>query len=322
MPCHVARYQHKHNKQVGWALFDEAFYPITEQAQSTAEFISQFRDQAIDLAKTPASERSEALFFQDIEILSPVTKPCRIICQGSNYPSSRLDTGMDPNDKSFNTLFHKSDKSICGPNDDIILPSHVQLLDYEIELGLVIGKAINKPQLISEQNIGDYVAAVVMAHDVTARDIQIPQVQFFKGKSYPNFCPTGPYLCLLEQEEMHYLNEFILQLSVNGGQRQHDNSRHMIYKPHETLTELSQISDLSVGDMVLTGSPGGGALKVPPAFILKILGLLPERIKWQAFVKKQSQNPHYLKVGDQIEASICSEDGNIQLGMQSNMVVK
>jgi 2-keto-4-pentenoate hydratase/2-oxohepta-3-ene-1,7-dioic acid hydratase in catechol pathway len=257
----------------------------------------------------------------DIELLSPITKPCRILCQGSNYPQSRIETGMKPYDKNFNTIFHKSDASLAKPDTDIIKPEHVQLLDYEIELGIVIGAEINDPIEVTPSNIGDYVAGVVMAHDVTARDIQIPQVQFFKGKSYRTFCPTGPYLCLLNKDEMHYLSKFHLSLSVNDEERQSDHSRNLIYSPHETLTELSQISDLAPGDLLLTGSPGGGALSVPSGAIIKLMGLLPDHVKWKAFVRRQSKNPAYLKSGDRVKATIQSVDGKINLGTQNNIVI-
>lgn len=320
MPCHIARYRHNTTGEMGWALVDNGLYIIDTECVSTQEFLIKKREFAFEVASDPQKNSATQVDPSDVEFLSPITKPCRILCQGSNYPQSRIETGMNPDDKNFNTIFHKSDASLAKPDTNIVKPDHVRLLDYEIELGIVIGADVNSSIEVTPDNIGDYVAGVVMAHDVTARDIQIPQVQFFKGKSYRTFCPTGPYLCLLKQDEMHYLSEFDLSLSVNGEQRQSDQSGNLIYAPHETLTELSQISDLAPGDMLLTGSPGGGALSVPSGAIVKLMGLLPDNVKWNAFVKRQSKNSAYLKPGDQIESIIQSLDGVINLGIQSNTV--
>ena len=87
---------------------------------------------------------------------------------------------MDPN-RPYNLLFTKSSGSLTGARDDIVVPSHVKLLDYEIELGIVIGKAITAPTLVSADNVGEYIGAFVVANDVSARDIQLPRGQFYKG---------------------------------------------------------------------------------------------------------------------------------------------
>lgn len=326
MPCHIARFQHRTTGKQGWALMTketdntESLYPIEGDYPDTKSFLEQGKALAFAMMKDPALHKQPKLDATEIELLSPITAPCRLICQGANYPSSRRELGMAPEDKSFNSLFHKSDASLSGPYHDIIKPDHVQLLDYELELAIVIDQPIESPQAITQQNLHQYVAGIVMVQDVTARDIQIPEGQFFKGKSYRTFCPTGPYLCLLEPHEMHYLSQCQLKLSVNDEVRQTDNSQNLIFKPEESLSELSHITNLSPGDTLLTGSPGGCALSVPPAPIVKLMGLLPERLKWQAFIKRQSTNLQYLKEGDKIVASIGSADGEVNLGTQINRV--
>ncbi|UTW47269.1 fumarylacetoacetate hydrolase family protein [Bacterioplanoides sp. SCSIO 12839] len=320
MPCHIARYRNSSAGETGWAVVSDGFYKLEGHYPDTRALINEGREQAFHIAADSSAYQSQKLDDSDIELLSPITTPCRVICQGSNYPQSRAETGMDPYDRSFNTLFHKSDASISEPNTDIVIPSHIKLLDYEIEMAVVVGKDIQQPVTLNANNIGDYVAGIVMVHDVTARDVQLPQVQYFKGKSYRTFGPTGPYLCLLNNDEMHYLSEMNLTLSLNDELRQTDQSGNMLFKPPETLSELSEITHLSTGDIVLTGSPGGAAMTVPPAPLVKLLGLLPEKVKWKAFVKKQSGNPRYLKEGDKVESRIVSQDGKIDLGVQRNRV--
>ena len=91
----------------------------------------------------------------------------------------------------------------------------MELLDYEIELGLVIGKEISESQVITEENLHEYVAGLVIANDVSARDVQLSQTQWYKGKSYRTFCPVGPYLYLLEKEDIPLINDLELKLWVN-----------------------------------------------------------------------------------------------------------
>ncbi len=321
MTHHVARVRDRRDNKIIWVLLHQKqLYRMNIAAETTAEFLIS----ALDVAESMINEIEQfepSICEKDLEFLSPITAPCRILAQGSNYPSSRLETGMNPYDKSFNMLFHKSDSSLSPPGSDIVRPAHVQLLDYEVELGLVIGKRIDTQTVFNEDDMGATVAGVVCAQDVTARDVQLPQMQYFKGKSYQTFCPTGPYLCLFGASEYAQLNELLLELSVNGEKRQSDVSSNMLFKPHETLSELSMITTLDPGDLILTGSPGGCALTAPPSWLSKLMGLLPEQLKWKAFVNKQKRNPNYLKPGDQITATIKSLDGSIDLGIQSNRVV-
>ena len=99
-------------------------------------------------------------------------------------------------------IFSKADSSLCGAYTEIIRPAHVQLLDYEIELGLVIGTEITEPVEVTDENLHQFVAGLVIFNDVSARDVQLLQGQWLKGKSYRTFGPTGPYFYLLDQDEM------------------------------------------------------------------------------------------------------------------------
>ncbi len=111
-----------------------------------------------------------------------------------------------------------------------------------------MGASTRESITVSNDNISDLVAGVCIGNDVSARDIQIPQMQFHKGKSYRTFCPLGPYLVLLEPHEFHYLNDLNLSLSVNGEVRQQDNTRNLVFKPAETLTEFSQVVNFEPGE--------------------------------------------------------------------------
>jgi len=262
-----------------------------------------------------------ALPLRDVRVLPPVTTPCQIVAQGTNYRSHLREVGLDPDHRTFNMLFRKAAASITGPYDAIVRPPHVQLLDYEIELGLVIGAPIAAPVTVEAATLDRWVGGLVVANDVSARDVQLPQTQFYKGKSYRTFCPVGPYLVIPEPGDLARIPELRLTLSVNGQVRQDESCADMVYGPAETLSEISQLEALAPGDLILTGTPGGVALQPPGPLLQRLAGaLLPDAMRWQAFVAMQARRREYLQPGDRVRATIRTPDGAIDLGTQDTVV--
>jgi 2-keto-4-pentenoate hydratase/2-oxohepta-3-ene-1,7-dioic acid hydratase in catechol pathway len=217
------------------------------------------------------------------------------------------------------TFFRKTSGSISGPFDDVVKPAHVRLLDYEVEIGLVIGRAIPVGTEITD--LEECVAGLVVTNDVSARDIQLPQTQFYEAKSYPTFTPAGPALVLLEAGELKRFTDLRLRLSVNGTVRQNAVvGGDMIHRPLEALRALARFQRLDPGDLVLTGTPVGTALSAPPKAVEKIAALLPPALKWKLFFKGQAKNPKYLADGDVVEASVATDDGALDLGTQRTVV--
>lgn len=311
MAINLAHYEigaHRH-----WGVVrGEAIAPLDNEYSTTADLIERGQTDWISASRYVAN-----VSLKDVRLLSPVTAPARILCQGANYRQHMIESGMNPDEKTFNMFFEKSDCSLNEPQGTVRKPAHVRLLDYEIELALVFRRAITGPVTVTETNLSDYVFGITIANDVSARDIQIPQTQFFKGKSYRGFCPMGPYLTVLEPGEFSYLDRLDLSLSVNGQERQRDNTRNLVFKPAETITELSTFSDIAPGDVLLTGTPSGCALRIPPQGLRKLMQfILPEKKLWAAFHKAQSRRPQYLKSGDVVTARISNSDGAIDLGEQ------
>jgi 2-keto-4-pentenoate hydratase/2-oxohepta-3-ene-1,7-dioic acid hydratase in catechol pathway len=112
-----------------------------------------------------------------------------------------------------------------------------------------------------------------------------------------------------------------LLLTVNGQVRQRDTAANLIYRPSATLTELSSVQDLDAGDLISTGTPSGCALTVPSPAKQRVAALLPEKKRWELFMKVQARRPQYLQPGDVVEASIKSADGRVNLGTQRNRIV-
>jgi len=267
-----------------------------------------------------AANGSGTMPVDSLKLLSPVTSPCRLVAQMTNFASHVRDAGMDPKTIPL-TFFRKTSGSISGPFDDVIKPEHVRFLDYEVEIGLVVGREIPVGTNITAANLSDYIAGVVVTNDVSARDIQLPQTQFYEAKSYPTFTPVGPMLVLLDADELKRFGDLRLRLRVNGETRQDMTVEgDMIYPPLQALQALARFQPLDAGDLILTGTPVGTALSAPPKPVQMIAALLPPALKWQTFFKRQAGNPKYLRDGDIIEADIATEDGTINLGTQRTVV--
>lgn len=267
-----------------------------------------------------AASSSETVPVDSLSLLSPVTAPCRVVAQMTNFASHVKDAGMDPKAIPL-TFFRKASGSIAGPFDDIVKPDHVRFLDYEVEIGLVIGREMPIGTEITEENLAEYVAGLVVTNDVSARDVQLPKTQFYESKSYPTFTPVGPALVLLDADELKRFGDLRLRLRVNGEVRQDmlvDGD--MIYRPVQALRALARFQRLDPGDLVLTGTPVGTALSAPPKPVEIIGSLLPPAVKWKAFFNRQAKNPKYLHDGDVVEAAIATDDGAIDLGTQRNVV--
>ncbi|MFF3411648.1 fumarylacetoacetate hydrolase family protein [Streptomyces sp. NPDC002742] len=296
-----------------WVVRDEHAVLIDTKAVTTADLIAD-RQAVREAAESTAAGTPVA----DLAALSPVTTPCRVVAQMVNYRSHARDSGFTGDIPP--TFFRKASGSVSGPGDAIVRPQHVRFLDYEVELGLVMATPLPVGTVVQEGDLPSYVAGLVITNDVSARDVQLTKTQFYESKSYPTFTPTGPHLTLLDEEDFAHLLGLRLKLSVNGDLRQDRTLTDMIVRPAEALTLLARFQTLDAGDLLLTGTPGGTALKAPPKAIEKIGALLPPAVKWRAFFKSQARNPHYLHPGDVVTATIATPDGRIDLGEQRNSV--
>ncbi|MCW7468766.1 fumarylacetoacetate hydrolase family protein [Leptospira kanakyensis] len=315
MAKQFVRFQYKH--KIDWGLVtDEKILPLQTGDKTTKDLLVDLQKKRIKLN----TKSKKTLRKEDVVILSPITAPCQIICQGANYHKHTLESGLNPKSKTYNLFFTKSDVALTTAIGDVIRPNHVELLDYEIELGIVFGKTIDSSLDINSYNPNDYIAALFIANDISARDIQLPQLQWYKGKSYRTFLPAGPILSVLEPDDYPLIESLELNLTVNGKIRQSAKSNQMVYPPKESIAELSQFTRIQVGDVLLTGTPSGCALKAPGKLKQILAGFLPEHKKWEVFIKGQKQRSQYLQPGDEIKAAIRTSDGKLDLGEQILLV--
>ncbi|WML39142.1 fumarylacetoacetate hydrolase family protein [Neobacillus sp. OS1-2] len=301
MGINVVRFERENKEQWG-VVSDEQILVLTNSYRSLAEFLEKGKEEA---ASIHAKENVETIPINEVTILSPVTKPARIICQGVNYSAHRSETGMEASRPPFNMIFSKADSSLTGAYTEIVRPSQVKLLDYELELGVVIGAEISEQVMVTNENLYQYIAGLVIVNDVSARDVQLPQGQWLKGKSYRTFCPTGPYFYLLDKEELPLIHDLELDLWVNDELRQSANSSQLLFKPAETLSELSKVMDLSPGDLLVTGTAGGVALNLTPAVNALIANLsISYQQKLELLVENQLKSGKYLKDGEPFAAKL------------------
>jgi 2-keto-4-pentenoate hydratase/2-oxohepta-3-ene-1,7-dioic acid hydratase in catechol pathway len=296
-----------------WVLTGAGAVRVDTDAATTGELLVDRK--AVELA----SATGDPVPVDDLDLVSPVTTPCRVVAQMTNFVSHVTDTGGNPETVPL-TFFRKASGSVSGPFDNVVRPDHVRLLDYEVEIGLVIGRDVPVGTTITKDNLADYVAGLVVTNDVSARDVQLPQTQFYEAKSYPSFTPVGPALVLLDGDDLRRFTDLRLRLWVNGEVRQNMTAADMIYQPIQAMQALTRFQRLEPGDLVLTGTPVGTALSAPPKAAEIIASFLPPAVKWKLFFRGQARSLKYLRDGDVIEAAIATDDGAIDLGRQRTTV--
>jgi 2-keto-4-pentenoate hydratase/2-oxohepta-3-ene-1,7-dioic acid hydratase in catechol pathway len=317
MAVNVVRYNDSGTPRWG-VICGEDVCTLSLDATSTAVLMT---DSGLATARDAYRGQQSDRSLAGLELLCPITVDRQLIAQGLNYSSHLREVGIPSGKLPFNTLFRKASSCLAPADSPVIRPAHVKLLDYEVEIGIVMRRSITGPVTVTLENLAEYVGALVLHNDVSARDVQLPQTQFYKGKSYRTFGPTGPWLTLVDAEDLKAFNTIEVLLEVNGAVRQRAHAADISYKPAETLTELSSIQDLGPGDLIVTGTPGGTAVKSPGALKMLIARLMPDAKRWEMFIKGALADPDYLRDGDEIRTVARTADGSLDLGEQRNRIV-
>ncbi|MFP4089553.1 MAG: fumarylacetoacetate hydrolase family protein [Cyclobacteriaceae bacterium] len=193
----------------------------------------------------------------------PIYRPGKIVCIGLNYSDHAAESNMELPREPI--IFFKATSSIVGPNDDLIIPKGSEKTDWEVELGVVIGK---RASYVSEADAMNYVAGYVLHNDYSERAFQLERSgQWVKGKSCDTFAPLGPYL--VTKDEVIDVHNLRLWLRVNGKTKQDGNTSNLIFKVPYLVSYLSQFMSLMPGDIISTGTPAGVGLGFKPPQYLK-----------------------------------------------------
>jgi 2,4-didehydro-3-deoxy-L-rhamnonate hydrolase len=232
------------------------------------------------LVQQALDDPADLVPLDEVRLGPPVPRPGTIVAIGFNYPQHSMGVLADDAPRTEPVVFLKPGSSVSGPADPIVKPPETDALDHEVELGVVIGRAGHR---IPRAAALDHVAGYLLANDVTARDIALGAgldhpllLQIARGKGYPTFCPTGPWLAT--PDEIDLAAGLRLELSVNGAVRQLGSTTDMVVDVAGLIASVSSTLPLRPGDLILTGTPPGCGFQLDP--------------------------PGYLKAGDRIDASI------------------
>ncbi|HUH06507.1 MAG TPA: fumarylacetoacetate hydrolase family protein, partial [Egibacteraceae bacterium] len=213
----------------------------------------------LDVAPS-AEGAAEILETAAIQILPPV-RPGKIIAVGMNYRDHAEEQDQAPPEQPL--LFAKFPSAACGPYDDIHKPSETTQLDYEVELGVVIG---TRARHVTASEALRYVGGYLVIDDVSARDAQFADGQWVRGKSFDTFAPMGP--CLATPDEIGDPGDLAIRAWVNGELRQDSNTENLVFDVPALIAYCSRYFTLEPGDVIATGTPGGvGVFLDPPQFL-------------------------------------------------------
>ncbi|WP_289660705.1 fumarylacetoacetate hydrolase family protein [Flavobacterium panacagri] len=208
-----------------------------------------------------------------IRLGSPVARPSKIICIGLNYIDHCKETNAPIPTEPI--IFFKSTTSLCGPDDDLIIPKNSEKTDWEVELAFIVGK---KASYVEEAEALDYVAGYALLNDYSERAFQLERGgQWAKGKGSDTFAPLGPFLAT--KDEVADVDNLKMWLTVNGKKYQDSNTLNLVFKIPYLVHYLSQFMTLLPGDIISTGTPPGVGLGIKP-------------------------DPIYIKAGDVVELGI------------------
>ena len=213
---------------------------------------------------------------------APFARPHQIICIGLNYADHAKESGAEVPPEPI--IFTKASNTLVGPNDTVIIPKNSEKCDWEVELGIVIGKRAK--YLSSPAEAAEHIAGYVLCNDVSEREFQLErQGQWSKGKSCETFNPAGPWL--VTRDELSDVSDLKMSLLVNGRVMQNSTSAQMVFKPEFLVYYLSQFMVLEPGDLINTGTPPGVGLGFKPPVYLKDGDVMQLEIEG---LGKQTQN--------------------------------
>ena len=215
-----------------------------------------------DEVKDKISDTSFKDQLEKFRLLAPIPDPPKIICLTFNYPAHAKEQNLvSPKEP---VIFIKPRTTLCGTDSDIMCPNFIKQLDYEIELAVIIGKTCKN---VDESESKDYIFGYMVFNDVSARDIQMRDKQFTRGKSFDTFAPCGPWIT--SADEVTNPQDLQLVTKINGQNRQDSSTKNMFIKIPSIISELSNVMTLEKGDIIVTGTPDGVAMNNPITPFLK-----------------------------------------------------
>lgn len=254
-------------------ILGERVVPLTEGPGAPADMAAIIAagepalEAARGIAAKHAGDAAAGVELSGVRLLAPIPRPARnIVCVGLNYADHVAESAsvVGADLPKFPVFFSKPPSTVIGPGDDIPWhPTVSTMIDWEAELAVIIGR---EGRDIREADAMGYVFGYTCANDVTARDLQGRHQQWYKGKGLDGFCPLGPQIVTADEiADAHALD---IRLAVNGVEKQHSNTKHLIFRIPRLIAEWSAGMTLYPGDVLLTGTPSGvGVGRKPPEWL-------------------------------------------------------
>ena len=240
-----------------------------ENILDASTLVSDWDNENVTIEKLNELKNSDLSSLPKVDKIDSIA-PCvckksvgKFICIGLNYSDHAEETGMEVPPEPI--IFFKATSAIIGPNDDVIIPRNSQKSDWEVELGVVIGK---EAKYISEEQSQDHIAGYCVVNDLSERAFQLERSgQWVKGKSCDTFGPIGPYL--VTKDEVSDPQNLKLWLDLNGKKMQDGSTKTMVYSVNFLISYISQFMSLQPGDIISTGTPPGVGMGMKPQVFLK-----------------------------------------------------
>jgi len=232
-----------------------------EDALHVKDGLVLLQEQLGQLERSASGIQTFLFNASDVRLHAPITHPQKLIGIGLNYRDHVEEIKAQIPKQPL--LFGMYANAITGPDEPIILPPMSQQVDFEAELGAVIGR---RARQISVDSALEYVAGYTIINDVSARDLQFSDGQWLRAKSFDTFAPMGPYL--VTTESLRDGDGLDIELRLNGKTMQKSNTRNLIFKVPDLVSHISKVMTLEVGDVIATGTPGGvGFVRNPQVFM-------------------------------------------------------
>ena len=237
--------------------------------RDASSLVHDWDSSTVTIEKLESIKSIDLLTLPEVEKVDSIA-PCvckksigKFICIGLNYSDHAEETGMEVPSEPI--MFMKATSAVIGPNDNVIIPKNSQKSDWEVELGVIIGK---EAKYISEQQSQDHIAGYCVVNDLSERAFQLEHSgQWVKGKSCDTFGPIGPYL--VTKDEVPDPQNLKLWLDLNGKRMQDGSTKTMVYGVNFVVSYLSQFMSLQPGDIISTGTPPGVGMGMKPQLFLK-----------------------------------------------------
>ncbi len=214
-----------------------------------------------DWKKRAQAEAGDTVSTEDADFAPLILQPEKIACVGLNYRDHAAEAGLDV--PAYPTIFAKYSRSLIGANDDVTLAGNSEQIDWEVELGVVVGAPVRNA---GEADAQAAIAGYTIVNDVSMRDWQTRTTQFLQGKTFEASTPVGPYL--VTPDELEHPLQLRMVCEVDGEVMQDGNSRELVFGPAAIVSYLSEITTLVPGDLIATGTPAGVGMSMdPPRFL-------------------------------------------------------